>query len=246
MNAIGSVFRSARALCAGSVLLLALTSTGNTADAPASGPYIRAGVVESSLKLDGIGAVLRPAAYLQPAEHFGDERKTGWSIAAGWRLQRHVAVEAGYADFGDRTLNPSRDTVIASSNTNTSSTSTAIHGGTALKTKAVYAAIVGSWPLGNWEPYVKLGMLHVDTSAKSKTITTFSSFFSGRPPSFIQGTISVDDSTTEALTAIGVTYTIAGHYDVNLEAARMPNVGGSRTTGEGDLTSLSLGIGYRF
>jgi hypothetical protein len=246
-SAIGSAIRSTRTLCAGSALLLALTSIGNAADAPASGPYVRASAVESSLKSNGIGAVLPPDQFFALAEHYGDEQATGWSIAAGWRLQRHVAVEAGYVDFGERTLKSAYEPVIGYSNTPASQTFTILHGGTEIEIDAMYVAIIGSWPLGNWEPYVKVGALKMDTSVDIGTLATETYFYprSG-VASVTPGKVAADDSTLEVLTAIGVTYTIAGHYDVTLEAARIPDVGGTRTTGEGDLTSLALGIGYRF
>jgi hypothetical protein len=100
--------------------------------------------------------------------------------------------------------------------------------------------------MGDWEPYVKLGAFRAETVGTTQYITNFYS----APGRILTRTVVGDDSkfesTTEAMIAIGIGYTLAGHYGIALEATRIPKLGSETVTGEGDLTSLSLALQYRF
>jgi hypothetical protein len=247
-HVIGSAFCWARRCSAGALLLSMMISTCEAADERTPGLYVRASAVESSLDVDGMAATLRKSVFsTPPAEQFDDQRSTGWSIAAGWRFQRYFAVEAGFSDLGEKTLASSQDITIFATITNRTSTTTVIRGNTDIDVKSLHFAIVGSLPFGNWEPYIKLGVLNAETTGRSRTVTTFTtSLFTPDVSSTVtEGRNEVTASTTEALTAIGLGYTIAKHYGINLEAARIADLGGERT-GEGHLTSLSLALEYRF
>jgi len=247
-RAIGSVFCWARKCSIGAFLLTMMVSASEAAAERTAGLYVRASAVESSLDVDGMAPVLRKSILLTPpVEQFKDQRSTGWSIAAGWRFQRNFAVEAGFSDFGEKTLASSQDVEIYATNTTRSSTITVIRGNTHVDVTGFHFAIVGSVPLGNWEPYVKLGVLGVETTARSPTVTTFSIWWGSGMGSTVTGGVNeVTASTTEVLGAIGLSYAIADHYGINLEAARIPKVGSEQRTGEGDLTALSLALEYRF
>jgi hypothetical protein len=242
---MGSAFRWTRRCCTGAVLLSMMISTCNAANEPTSGPYLRASVIESSLNVDGFAPVLRKPFLSSVVEQFDDPRSTGWSIAAGWRFQRYFAIEAGFSDFGEKTFSSSEDLLTSSTFTNQTSSNTYIRD-THIDTKGPYFALVGSLPRGNWETYLKLGLLHAETAGSSNTVTFFSTGIPRVLRSTSEGKSRVITSTTEALAAIGLTYTIADHYGITLEAARIPDLGSERITGEDDLTSLSLALEYRF
>jgi hypothetical protein len=157
-----------------------------------------------------------------------------------YRFLRYLSIEAGFTDFGSKTLSPTVPLTVLMTNSATIDARD-----TRIDMKGAYWAIGGSYPIKNWEPYVKLGAIRAETD----TSTRFVSCFCG-PGVVNKSRREFDESTsstsTETMYAIGLRYAIVDHYVIALEATLIPKVGDAEVTGEGDLRSLSLAFQYRF
>jgi hypothetical protein len=141
-----------------------------------------------------------------------DNEDYAWAVTAGYRFNRYLAVEAGYMDFGEASgLLTSEATAIPAAQF-TSATS-----GPTL-------ALVGAWPLGNWEPYLRVGVLFADTDL-SFTGTNATAPFSGR----------VSDSTEEMFGGLGLAYRFSEHWRARVEL-----------TFFNDAATATAGLTYRF
>lgn len=212
----------------GAALLLFIIATFDTANA--AGLYVEAGAVGSNLDTHGFVEQLVRDDF----ENFGNERSAGWRVAGGYRIARYLAVEAGFADFGEKTP---PDAAAAMGNSFTT-----FLRDTRITLRGPYGALVGSLPIGHWDAFVKIGALRAHTAETTHVVTSLR--FPVRPS--IENDVAESASTTELLLGIGVTYRITDHYGVVLEATRVPKVGDPDATGEGDLTSLSLSAQYSF
>lgn len=85
------------------------------------------------------------------------ETAFAWKLFGGWRWNRYVALEAGYANLGDA----EGDTIIAGQDVNGEISST-----------AVFADILGSIPLGERARlFAKLGVANVDAELTTNVPT---------------------------------------------------------------------------
>ena len=108
--------------------------------AQADGPYLGAGIGQSSLEgLDEIcGDLTGGAAIGFAASCRTDDGDTSLSLFGGYQFSRFFAVELGYIDFGEGTIDAG-----ISANGNTASLSGTI------SLSGVYVAAVGMLPLGD-------------------------------------------------------------------------------------------------
>jgi hypothetical protein len=222
----GAQFNKRRGGTLASLLIILATADAATAE----GFYLDAGVVGSSLESDGFIEQLHP-----DIRGTGDtERSTGWRVASGYRISKSFSVEAGFADFGDKTP---ADAIFQYGNAYQLS-----HEGTRISMRGPYLALVGSLQIDHWAPFVKIGALRADTAITSHIVNRVS-----RPVRITQSRkVAASADTTELLLGIGVTYRITDHYGVALEATRVAEVGEADVTGQDDLTSLSLTAQYAF
>ena len=220
------------------LLLLAAIAAHNVADAAetdaaTSGPYVTAGVVESSMDLHGI------AVLSQEVPEFGDEQSTGWSVGVGYRLSRYLAVEVGRMDFGEKTFVPENDPVTLNSLNVTHRT--LVHA--RVENRGNYFALSGSFPIkDHWEPYATLGAVRAETTAA----TRIRSVSNSTGATLSEAESSLSDNSTETMFVLGVRYTVGNRYAIVLEAMAIPDLGSEEVTNDGDLKSLSLGFQYRF
>ena len=237
----GSVSSWKRVSGKGAILFFMTVTAGNAAEPSTFVPYVRGSVVESNMDIDPFAYQVRSNFNIRKAQ-FDDERSTGWSLGLGLRFQRYFGIEVGYADFGVKTLSPPEESLIS-----ITTSSVSFRTDTRVAVKGAYVAATGSLPLGNWEPYLKLGALRAETDVEADHITRF---YVGPPPRELrtttEHTIVSSVATTEPMAAVGLTYTFAGHFGVALEATFIPDVGDEEMTGEADLTSMSLALEYRF
>jgi OmpA-OmpF porin, OOP family len=148
----------------------------------------------------------------------------GWGITGGYRFNRYVAVEAGYVDLG--TLSGPLTNIAGA---------IAGSGHFDLSVRGATQAVVGILPFGNWEGYLKLGYLYSD-------IRLSLSALSGAAPFNYKA--SVSDLSEWA--GVGLRYTLAQHWQVNVEYDRYGSVGDRGKTGTYTNSTPSVGVSYRF
>jgi OOP family OmpA-OmpF porin len=168
-----------------------------------------------------VGAVqARPLLWL-PGE---DDEGTAWSVTAGYRINRYLAVEAGYVNLG--TLS---DTQTIDFPPVFGIASLSFH--RELETAGPSLTLFGTLPLSaNWQLYARAGMLFADTD-----LTTS-----------INGNSNTSSFDSDATTlGAGAQYDWGGHWSGRLEFQRTMDVGGDDVASSADVDSISLGFLYR-
>jgi opacity protein-like surface antigen len=153
-----------------------------------------------------------------------DDQGTAWNVTAGYRINRYLAVEAGYVNLGTlsdtQTIDFPPGFGIASLNFHRE-----------LETAGPSLTVFGTLPLSaNWQLYGRAGMLFADTDLTTK--------ISGNSVS------SSFDSDATTLGA-GAQYDWGGHWSARLEYQRTLDVGGDDVASAADVDSISLGFLYR-
>ena len=158
-----------------------------------------------------------------------DDEGTAWSVTAGYRFNRYLAVEASYVNLG--TLSAS----------NTIDLSPLLGGGSLtlnreLETAGPALTAFGMLPLSDsWELYARAGILFADVDLTTGINGTG---FSGG-----SRTTSFDsDSTT---LGAGAQYDWGGHWSARLEYQRTLDVGGDDVASNADVDGISLSFLYR-
>ena len=153
-----------------------------------------------------------------------DDEGTAWSVTAGYRVNRYLAVEASYVNLG--TLEATRSLVLP----------LFLGGGTLgfhreLETSGPALAAFGILPLSDsWELYVRAGILFADSE-----LTTA---INGN-----SNTVSFDSESTTL--GAGAQFDWGGHWSARLELQRSFGVGGGDVANEADVDGVSLGVLYR-
>ena len=153
-----------------------------------------------------------------------DDEGTGWSVTAGYRINRYLAIEASYVNLG--TL----------SATHTLALLPILGGGTLnihreLETAGPALTAFGMLPLSDsWQLYARVGMLFADTD-----LTTS---INGSSDS---SSIDSDSTTIGA----GAQYDWGGHWSARLEFQRTLELGGDDMFDAPDVDTISLGFLYR-
>ena len=153
-----------------------------------------------------------------------DDQGTGWTLSAGYRINRYLAVEASYVNLG--TLSAT-DTIDFPPVLGIGSLS--FH--RELETAGPALTAFGMLPLSDsWHLYARAGMLFADTD-----LTTS---INGN-----SNTSSFDSDVTTL--GAGAQYDWGGHWSARLEFQRAFEVGGDEVASEADVDSISLGFLYR-
>ena len=153
-----------------------------------------------------------------------DDEGAAWSVNAGYRINRYLAVEASYVNLG------------ALSATHSIGVPAFLGGGTftfhrELETAGPALTAFGMLPLSeSWQLYARAGMLFADSD-----LTT--SFDGGSDSSSF-------DSDVTTLGA-GAQYDWGGHWSARLEFQRSLGVGGDDVASDADVDAISLGFLYR-
>jgi OOP family OmpA-OmpF porin len=153
-----------------------------------------------------------------------DDEGTGWSVTAGYRINRYLAIEAGYVNLG--TLSSSHTLALP----------TILGGGTLnvhreFETAGPALTAFGMLPLSaGWQLYARVGMLFADTD-----LTTS---INGSTDS---SSIDSDSTTVGA----GAQYDWGDHWSARLEFQRTFELGGDDVLGAPDVDTISLGFLYR-
>lgn len=142
-----------------------------------------------------------------------DNEDYAWAVTAGYSFNRYVAVEAGYIDFGETSGSLANEAIAAPAVARFSSATT----GPTL-------ALVGTLPLGKWEPYLRVGVFFADTDLSFSGNTAIAPF-SGR----------VSDHSEEMFGGIGLAYRFNEHWRAKVELAFF-----------NDAATATTGFTYRF
>jgi opacity protein-like surface antigen len=147
-----------------------------------------------------------------------------WAFNTGYRFNRFVALELSYVDLG-KLVAPLTNVTAATAGQSTYTFSA----------KGLRLAAVGSFPMGHWEPYLKVGALRAKVEA-SLSGTDGSSAFD----------IERYNSTTGVFAGLGTHYEIGSRWVVGLELDHYGSIGNRHFTGAMTKNALTLGIAYRF
>jgi opacity protein-like surface antigen len=149
-----------------------------------------------------------------------------WSLAAGYRFNRYLAVEAAYVDLGEAsgTLSETEDRGIDFDATLD----------VAFSARGPMVSLIGTYPLGDWEPYVKAGVLFADTKL------SVAGTVNGEA-----GAASVKGDSEDIVFAIGIGRNLSPRWQLKLDASYADDVGES-DSGRANILMLSLGSTYRF
>jgi OmpA-OmpF porin, OOP family len=145
-------------------------------------------------------------------------------VAAGLRFSRYFALEAGYVDLGE-----------VKATLTDAAQSAAIRANLRFKARGPILNAIGSFPLGNWDPFIKFGMfwqnvdLNLDGTAGG---TPFSLAWSADGMKIAWGA--------------GVGYALGEQWHVRLELDYFDSVGDDNRTGKARVTSAAVGVAYRF
>jgi hypothetical protein len=144
-------------------------------------------------------------------------------IDLGYRFNRNIAIELSYADLGDLIANVSDAT-----------------GGTDASARSKFSAtgyslaLVGTFPIGKWAPYVKAGALFSSTKLR------YSGSMAGNAFS-----ASIDNDANDAIYGMGVRYALMERLDLFMDATYFMEVGDPEH-GQSDYFKTSAGVSWRF
>jgi len=152
-----------------------------------------------------------------------NDNKTTWSIAGGYRFNRNIALELGYVDLGKLTSG-------VSDATGTSDARAAV----GFSAEGVTFTMIGTFPLGKWEPYLKAGVFY------SSTVLEYSGSQAGND---FGARVTNDDE--DALYGIGVRYAVNERLRIYLDSTYFMEVGDSEH-GRAEYLNTSLGATWHF
>jgi OOP family OmpA-OmpF porin len=151
------------------------------------------------------------------------DNKTTWGVAAGYRFNENIALELGYADLGK-----------LSAEVNDATGATDARAAVGFSAQGVTFAMIGTFPIGKWEPYLKAGVFY------SSTVLEYSGSQSGDA---FGARITNDDE--DALYGIGVRYAVSESLLIYLDSTYFMEVG-DPGKGRSDYLNTSLGAAWRF
>jgi long-subunit fatty acid transport protein len=145
-----------------------------------------------------------------------DRDRFGWSVAAGYQFNRYLRAEAGFVDLGR----------ISGSLTDTSGVATP-QGQLQFSAKGETLAAVGMLPLGQWDLFLKGGVLFADTELQ----------YPGKDSSY---------HTQHALLGCGVDRNFTDHWSARLAVTNYFTVGNTAQIRGPNIRMLSAGLTYAF
>lgn len=153
-----------------------------------------------------------------------DDEGTAWSMTAGYRVNRYLAIEASYVNLG--TLEATHSIFVPP----------ILGGGTLafhreLETTGPALTAFGILPVSDtWELYVRAGMFFADSELTTR--------FNGSSNSV---TFDSDATTLGA----GAQFDWQDHWSARLEFQRTFDLGGDDVASEADVDAVSLAVFYR-
>lgn len=200
------------------VLLVCAAGATQAAD---SGPYLGADLGGAYAPGDTTWRI-SPSTVLTGSSL--SEKDVVWSLTAGYRFSQYLAVETGYVDLG-------RLTASVTDRSNATGAQASLR----FSAKGETVAVVGTLPFGNWEPYLKAGVLFANTD-----LTV----------SGANGAIPIDDrvssDTRHGFVGVGIGYNFGTHWRLQLGLTNYLHVGSRDRINGPDVHALQVGVTYRF
>jgi hypothetical protein len=226
------------------VLLAVCSAASQTAVANEVGFYIGGYIGQATKEVsrvpyDELNAVIQQLAIFTPVEEqiSFDDTDTAFGITMGYRLNRFLALEAGFAKLGTLTYKSraTGDYPFDSGFLNTTLES---------QTSGFTATVLGVWPLTrNWELFARAGMLF----ATNRLRLSFNAAGEDFIPSIGNSAAdSFSQSTTDTYAGVGISRRILEIYELRLEYHRVFDSGEEITGGKGDLDAAFLGLTVTF
>jgi OmpA-OmpF porin, OOP family len=144
-------------------------------------------------------------------------------VDIGYQFNRNLAIELGYADLGDLKANLADPSGATDANARAK-----------FSADGVSLALVGSLPIGKWEPYVKAGALLSNTTLKYSGAIAGNAFAA-----------EIGNHAKDALYGVGIRYAFTDHLKLVLDATYFDDVG-ERGYGQSDFFKTSLGVIWQF
>lgn len=179
-----------------------------------------------------VGGIANP---LGPTSVKVDDTDVGWSVSLGYRINKYLAAEVAYADFGEASLTeryefdtlPGVPVVPQMTRSYTVSTQ-----GPAL-------SVLGSLPLGSaWEVFLRGGVLFADQEVKTR-ITIIN------PRSTSNGGTAGDFSDEVVTLGAGVQWSFLPRWTARLEYQRTDDLQPNELMGESSLEQASLSVLFK-
>jgi len=175
----------------------------------------------SKLAIDDSSIAVPPPAVPNVSK---DETDIGYKFFAGYRFNEHLAAEGGWTDFGKFTA------------TNTVTAPTPGSATTQIKVSGFHVEGLAIAPLGDFSLFAKAGGMY------SMTRTSLN----GSGAVGVVGNPNRSESEFNFKWGFGGAYDVARSVAVRLEYEQVGDVGDKKTTGEGDVRMISLGLIYKF
>jgi opacity protein-like surface antigen len=165
---------------------------------------------------------LNDTTYKPKSSHTTD---FAWSFAAGYRFNRYLAAELGFADLGH-----AQSAFITNADPDTDPSK----GKVTYSARGKTLAFLGHLPVGNWDSYAKVGAIHSIFNAKIAART---------PDGELQR--SGPQENTAMLVGIGTRYAFTERWAVSFALDYYLKVGDAGL-GRENLFSPRVGFAYRF
>lgn len=226
------------------VLLGACSAAAQTAAANDVGLYIGAYVGQATKEVprapyDELKDFLQQLTLFTPVEEriSFDDTDTAFGITMGYRLNRYLALEAGYMKLGTVTYQSraTGDYPFDSGFLNTTVES---------QTSGYTATVLGAWPLTrDWELFARAGMLFATNRLRLSFAAEGEDFI---PAIGNSAADSFSQSTSDIYAGIGISRRILEIYELRLEYQRVFDGGEEVTGGKADLDAALLGLTVTF
>ena len=152
-----------------------------------------------------------------------EDNDTTWGLNAGYRFNRHLALELGYVDLGELAADVADAT-----------TATDARAAVGFSADGVTFAMIGTFPIAKWELYLKAGVFF------ASPVLEYSGSFAGEDFS-----ARITNDSNDPLYGIGVSYPLSEHLQIYLDSTYFMEVG-EPGKGQADFLSTSLGVSWRF
>jgi hypothetical protein len=226
------------------VLFAVCTASAQTAAANEVGLYIGGYVGQATKEVsrgpyDELNDVIQDVAIFTPVDEriSFDDTDTAFGIVMGYRLNRYLALEAGYMRLGTVTYKSraTGDYPFDSGFLNTTLES---------QTSGFTATVLGVWPLTrNWELFARAGMLFATNRLRLHFAAEGETFIpaigNGAAGSFSKGS-------SDTYAGVGISRRIFEIYELRLEYHRVFDNGEEVTGGKSDLDTALLGLTVTF
>jgi outer membrane protein with beta-barrel domain len=226
------------------VLLGMCAAAAQTAAANEVGLYIGGYVGQATKEVprapyDELNDLIQQLALFTPVEDriSFDDTDTAFGITMGYRLNRFLALEAGYTKLGTVSYKSraTGDYPFDSGFLNTTVES---------QTSGFTATVLGVWRLTrDWELFARAGMLFATNRLRLSFDAQGEEFI---PAIGNRASDSFSKSTTDTYAGVGISRRILEIYELRLEYHRVFDGGEEITGGKGDLDAALLGLTVTF